>query len=133
MRRCIPASFVAILTLALLGAPGSASARPAASSQALGVVTLFQNSNHTGVAQVFRYQACGGLHARLTGPVGSFDNRPLAGCKVALLNGYGRFELCGGRGVVPERFRLGSTLSVELGTSRPCGFGTAGTRVTGTP
>lgn len=121
MRRCISASFVAILALALLGAPGSASARPAATSQALGVVTLFQNTDHTGTAQSFRYSACG-LNGRLSGVVGSFDNRPLAGCKVVLSNGYGRFELCAGRGVIPERFRVRSLLSTESGTSRPCGF-----------
>lgn len=131
MRRSISASFVAILALALLGAPASGSARPAKTTQALGIVTLFQNTNHTGVAQFFRYRACA-LNARLTGSVGSFDNRPLAGCKVVLSNGYGRFELCAGRGVIPERFRVGSHLSVERGTSLPCGFRAraAGTRVT---
>ncbi|MEV0387203.1 hypothetical protein [Nonomuraea sp. NPDC050643] len=92
----------------------------AAATPASGRLVLYRNTDFTGSALAHTYTGCGGVVA-LTGSVGSFDNRPLAGCSVSLQTRAGAsLVLCAGRGVVPAAFRQAGRVLFRPGASAPC-------------
>jgi hypothetical protein len=113
----------AALVTALLAVPAVAEAATAdAAPPAGGTLTLYTNPNFTGSVRSFYYPDCLAAGQLQGGPVGSFDNRPPAGCQVVLSNGGATFVLCAGRGNVPDAFRLATFIRIQPGFSSPCGF-----------
>jgi hypothetical protein len=111
----------AALVTALLAVPAVAEATTAdAATPAGGTLTLYSNPNFTGTASTLIYADCA-VVAQTRATVGSFDNRPPAGCQVVLSNGAATFVLCAGRGNVPDAFRFATLIRIQPGASAPCG------------
>ena len=73
---------------------------------------------------MLQYVACQGLYQPALASVGAFDNAPLPGCQVVLINQSGTGTvLCAGRGVVPVEFRRHPRVRIQPGASQPCGSG----------
>jgi hypothetical protein len=120
MKRLLAAGVVVGL-LGLFGGGATAGADEAApqTASATGIVRLFENPDFTGTTQSLFYPACSRTFLN-TRTIGSFDNQPLAGCEVVLVRFGQTFELCAGRGVVPEPFRTASQVRIQAGSSVPC-------------
>jgi hypothetical protein len=121
-------AFLAGIVLAVSAiAATSAPAAAASDVEQIGTLTLFQNPDFTGSTNSINYVSCATpVLAPGLAQVGSFDNRPLAGCQASLLAPAGTFTLCAGRGVVPVAFRLNPTLRIQLGATQPCGLSQPG-------
>ncbi|MEV0383984.1 hypothetical protein [Nonomuraea sp. NPDC050643] len=97
------------------------SAAPATATSATGGLTLFSDTAFTRPTNNVTYTSCDNFIGRVPGQrVGSFDNRPLPGCRVVLHATTGDFTLCAGRGVVPAAFRQVLLYSIGTGTSTAC-------------
>jgi hypothetical protein len=107
------------VTIATMATPAKADAAGRAAAVG-GTLALFTNANYTGTANVVRYQTCQLTISRAM-RVGSYDNQPLDGCRVALRNGRGHEHvLCIGRSVVPIEFIHVNRVVVARGNSEPC-------------
>ncbi|SEG40248.1 hypothetical protein SAMN05444920_102890 [Nonomuraea solani] len=113
MLRPLCAAATLLSALALMATPAAA-ASP-------GLLTLFSAPNFTGPTNNVSYTSCDNFVGRVPGQrVGSFDNRPLPGCRVVLHALTGDFTLCAGRGVVPPASRQVNLYSIRAGASAPC-------------
>lgn len=117
----MPRTALLFAVAAALATPAPLITTPAhAAPSGGGQVTLFRNPDFTGSAFSRSYTDCA-VTATLTGSVGSFDNRPPAGCSVALQSRPGSaFVLCAGRGVVPTAFRQAGRIVIKPGTTPLC-------------
>jgi hypothetical protein len=125
MKRLLAAGVVVGL-LGLFGGSATAGADEATpqAASAAGILRLFENPDFTGPSQTVFYPTCNRTFLN-TRTIGSFDNQPPAGCEVVLVRFGQTFELCAGRGVVPEPFRTASQIRIQPGSSVPCWFGAA--------
>jgi hypothetical protein len=109
----------AVVTLSAVGSPaGADTPAPASAVAAPGTVTLF-GAPPAGPVWQSTYTTCGGQVAAVRN-VHSFDNRPVFGCQVVLIEGAQTFELCAGRGSIPAAFRASPLVRIEPGTSTAC-------------
>ncbi|MFC6880965.1 MULTISPECIES: hypothetical protein [Actinomadura] len=124
-KRLAGLSVVGLALGLVAGSAGTATAAGAGVAQT-GSVFFYENSDFTGRTISIRYTGCSMVvrDPFPTHTIGSFDNRPPAGCQVALLDRVaGSTVLCAGRGQVPAPFRRPSTVLIKPGVSRPCGIG----------
>jgi hypothetical protein len=87
-----------------------------------GQLTLY-SSPPAGGTETISYKQCQppAQHQSRLANVTSFDNRPPAGCHVALVSRTGgTYTLCHGRGSVPAGFRQEPLVQIKPGASNIC-------------
>jgi hypothetical protein len=117
------------LTMAAAVVAASTGSAMAADAAQLGRVVFYQSPDFTGPTAAVSYVNCQtpSQHQPGLSPVSAFDNQPLPGCQVLLINVAGGTRvLCDGRGVVPVEFRQNPRVRIQPGTSQPCGIGATG-------
>lgn len=115
-----PASAAVTAVLLALSAAGTADSAGAASSP-IGRLTVFARPDFTGTSTAISYGACAG-ELRIFGHAAAFNNVPLSGCRIVLINrsGQGSLVLCEGRGVIPEQLRQSPRIRLDPGTAPAC-------------
>lgn len=119
-------SVLRLIAAAALGlAPIITSAAPAGAAPIdaapVGNVVFYEKTDLTGSQTVLSYVSCDKPVEGLLGTVGSFDNRPLDGCRVQLM-GPSTFwvTLCEGRATLPPTLRRSPLVRIVPGTAPRC-------------
>jgi hypothetical protein len=112
--RVLSMAAAALSALALTAVPAQASAAETG-------LTLYADTAFTQPVTNITYQTCTDFIGFIPGmQVGSFDNRPPAGCEVILHTSAGDYYLCAGRSDVAATHRQAILYTIRAGLTPPC-------------
>ncbi|MCG5221016.1 hypothetical protein [Streptosporangium sp. KLBMP 9127] len=117
-------AFTGLVAAGMMGMAAPGSAAVSHERAASGQLVLYKEP-FVGPATTIIYTSCQPARNHQTASsIGAFDNRPLPGCQVVLINRVGATKvLCAGRSTVPADFRDAPQVRIQPGTAPACPIG----------